>query len=115
MVFLISDFFDTDYVDSLRTLARRHDVIALVLVDPADLVLPDLGIVRFAAAEGESAQVVDTGSAELRARYAESATERAAERRRLLATAGVDEVEIRLAEDLAAPIARYFRLRALRR
>jgi uncharacterized protein (DUF58 family) len=115
VVFLISDFFDTDYVDSLRTLARRHDVIALVLVDPADLVLPDLGIVRFAAAEGESAQVVDTGSAELRARYAESATERAAERRRLLATAGVDEVEIRLAEDLAAPIARYFRLRALRR
>ncbi len=115
VVFVISDFFDAGYVDSLRTLARRHDVIALVLVDPADLELPDLGIVRFAGAEGERPQILDTGSAELRRRYAESAAERAAKRHRLLATAGVDEVEIRLDEDLVTPIARYFRLRAMRR
>ena len=115
VVFLISDFFDSDYVDSLRTLARRHDVIALVLVDPVDLELPDLGIVRFAVAEGGATQLVDTGSAQLRRRYAESAAERAVQRRRLLATAGVDEVEIRLDEDLVEPIAHYFRLRAMRR
>ena len=115
VVFLISDFFDNDYVDSLRNLARRHDVIALVLVDPIDLELPDLGIVRFAGAEGGPRQVVDTGSAGVRRRYAESAAQRAVERHRLLATAGVDEVEIRLDEDLVSPIARYFRLRAMRR
>ncbi|MDA0351426.1 MAG: DUF58 domain-containing protein [Chloroflexi bacterium] len=115
VVFLISDFFDTGYVDSLRTLGRRHDVIALVLVDPTDLALPDLGIVRFAGAEGEPGQLVDTSSGALRARYAQVAAERAAERRRTLAAAGVDEVEIHLDGDLVAPIARFFRTRAMRR
>jgi uncharacterized protein (DUF58 family) len=115
VVFLISDFFDAGYVDSLRTLARRHDVIALVLVDPADVELPDLGIVRFAGAEGEPSQLVDTGNTAVRRRYAEQAAERAAERRHQLALAGVDEVELRLDEDLVAPIARYFRARAMRR
>ena len=116
VVFLVSDFIDQDYVDSLRRLARQHDVIALALVDPADLELPNLGIVQFAGAEGESGElVVDTASAELRRRYAIAATERAAERRRLLATAGVDEIEIRLDQDLVGPLARYFRMRAMRR
>lgn len=115
VVFLISDFLDEGYVDSLRTLARRHDVIALVLVDPADEELPDLGIVRFAGAEDGAAQIVDTGNAGLRSRYAAAAVDRAAERRRLLATAGVDEVEIRLDGNLVDPIARYFRTRAMRR
>ena len=115
VVFLISDFFDEGYVDALRSLSRRHDVIALVLVDPADQELPDLGIVRFADAEGGSSQIVDTASPALRRRYADAAAERAAERRHRLSTAGVDEVEIRMDEDLAAPIARYFRTRAMRR
>lgn len=115
VVFLISDFVDANYLDSLRTLARRHDVIALALVDPADQRLPDLGIVRFAGAEEGAAQLVDTSSPALRQRYAEAAAERAAERRRLLASAGVDEVEIKLEENLVEPIARYFRLRAMRR
>ena len=115
VVFLISDFFDGGYEDSLRTLARRHDVIALVLVDPADLELPDLGIVRVAAAEGGRAELVDSASARVRERYAEAALAQAEERRRSLASAGVDEVEIRLDGDLVAPIARFFRQRALRR
>jgi len=115
VVFVISDFLDDGYVDSLRTLSRRHDVIALVLVDPADLALPDLGIVRFAGAESGGAQVVDTSSPALRRRYEDAAADRATERRRLLAAAGVDEVEIRLDEDLVTPIARYFRMRAMRR
>ena len=115
VVFLISDFLDEGYVDALRSLARRHDVIALVLVDPADRELPDLGIVRFAAAEDGAARIVDTASPALRERYATAATERAAERRRQLALAGVDEVEVRLDGNLVDPIARYFRLRAMRR
>ena len=115
VVFLISDFFDDGYADALRALSRRHDVIALVLVDPADLELPDLGIVHFGPAEGGAPRLLDTGSAAVREQYAVAARERVALRRRLLAAAGVDEVELRLDEDLVASIARYFRLRAMRR
>jgi uncharacterized protein (DUF58 family) len=115
VVFLISDFFDDDYADALRALSRRHDVIALVLVDSADLELPDLGIVRFAPAEGGPPRVLDSGSTAVRQQYAEAAQARVASRQRLLAFADVDEVELHVDRDLVAPIARYFRLRARRR
>jgi uncharacterized protein (DUF58 family) len=115
VVFLISDFFDDGYADALRALSRRHDVIALTLVDPTDLELPDLGIVRFAPAEGGPSSLLDTSSTAVRRQYAEAAQERIAARRQLLAAAAVDEVELRLDQDLVAPIARYFRFRAMRR
>jgi uncharacterized protein (DUF58 family) len=115
VVFFISDFFDDGYTDALRALSRRHDVIALTLVDPADLELPNLGIVRFAPAEGGTSRLLDTGSIAVRQQYSNAAQERSAMRRQFLATAGVDEVELRLDEDLIDPIARYFRLRAMRR
>jgi hypothetical protein len=51
----------------------------------------------------------------VRERYAVAARTRAQWRRELLASAGVDSVEIRVGEDVIAPVAAYFRLRALRR
>ena len=115
IVFLISDFFDDGYADALRALSRRHDVIALSLVDPADLELPNLGLVRLAPAEGGTPRLLDTASAAVRRNYAAAARDRIARRRHLLTSAGVDEIELRLDQDLVAPIARYFRLRAMRR
>jgi uncharacterized protein (DUF58 family) len=115
VVFVISDWFDTGYAQSLRALARRHDVVALVLVDPVDLELPDLGIVELEAAEGGARVLVDSSDRRVRERYAAAARERAARRHELLAVAGVDEVTIRLDADLVEPIAAYFRQRARQR
>lgn len=115
IVFLISDFVDRDYEQSLRTLARRNDVIALPLLDPRDRLLPDLGIVEFEDAESSARVLVDTGDAAFRARYVAAAEERARTRSRILAAAGVDEVPIRLDADVVAPLTAYFRLRASRR
>jgi uncharacterized protein (DUF58 family) len=115
VVFIISDWFDTGFAQSLRALARRHDVVALVLVDPVDLALPDLGIVELQAAEGGARLLVDASDRQVRERYAAAARERTERRHELLAIAGVDEVEIRLDRDVIDPLAAYFRLRAGRR
>jgi hypothetical protein len=58
---------------------------------------------------------VDSSDRQVRERYAAAASERAARRHDLLAIAGVDEVEIRLDQDIIEPVAAYFRLRAGRR
>ena len=115
IVFLISDFIDRDYEQALRTLARRNDVIALTLVDPLDLAIPDLGLVEFEDAETGTRAVVDTSDATFRERYAAAAEERARTRRAVLASANVDEVQIRLDEDALLPVLAYFRQRAARR
>ncbi len=37
IIFILSDFFDKDYEHSLGTLARKHEIIPLVIQDPIEL------------------------------------------------------------------------------
>lgn len=112
LVFLISDFLDDGYVRALRDLARRHEVLAVSIVDPLDLALPDAGLVEVADAEGGGRILVDSSDAGLRARYAEAARRRADDRREALQSAGVDEIEVRTDADAEEPVMTYFRARA---
>ena len=112
VVFVISDFLDTGYEEALRGLARRHEVVALALVDPVDGALPDLGMVAVADAETGERLWVDTGDARVRARYAEAAAARAEARHRAIASCGVEEITIPITGDVIAPLAAYFRRRA---
>lgn len=115
IVVFISDFYDSGYEQSLRTLARRHEVIALTLTDPLDLELPDLGLVEVEDAERGGRMLIDTSDRGLRRRYAEAARARLRDRRTTLISSGVDEVPIRLDEDLVRPLVSYFRSKAARR
>ena len=115
VVFLISDFADRGYDQALRTLARRHEVIALPLIDPLDLELPDLGLVEVEDAEHGTRRLVDTSDIEFRREYAAAPAELARLRSATLAAAAVDEVPLRLDQDLARPLVRYFRARAAHR
>ncbi len=111
-VFMISDFIASGYEESLRGLARRHEVIAITLIDPLDVTLPDVGIVEVVDAERSGHVLLDSSSARVRDAYAEAAVTRAARRKRSLATAGVDEIEVFLDRDVTVPLVAYFRRRA---
>ncbi|MEI7925044.1 MAG: DUF58 domain-containing protein [Chloroflexota bacterium] len=112
VVFVISDFLDAGYEEALRGLARRHEVVALVLVDPVDGAIPNMGMVAVADAETGERMWVDTGDARVRERYAEAAAARAEARRRAIASCGVEEITIPISGDVIAPLAAYFRRRA---
>ena len=120
IVFLISDLLDSGYEQSLRTLARRHQVVAVTLVDPLDMALPDIGLVEVEDAERGERLLLDSSDPRLRRRYAQAARARAQARRTALSAAGVDEVEVRLGERVPEegylqPLVSYFRRRAARR
>jgi uncharacterized protein (DUF58 family) len=115
VVFLLSDFFDSDFEQSLTTLARRHEVIALSLIDPLDRVLPDIGLVELEAAETGERLLLDSSDATVRERYAAAAKVRSERRRRALTSAGVDEIEIPIGGDTVGPVIGYFHRRALSR
>jgi len=96
VVFLISDFLDVGLVDdpSVRMLGRKHDVIALVLNDPRELELPNVGVVALEDAETGRIAYVDTGDRRLREEYAGSARRRRTERRQALARMKIDSVDL---------------------
>jgi uncharacterized protein (DUF58 family) len=112
VVLLISDFLDGGYESSLQTLARKHEVIALPLIDPLDLALPDLGLIEVEDAEHGRRMLVDTSSAAMRERYAAQGRAHTARREEALTRAGVDEIPIHLERDAVEPVAAYFRRRA---
>lgn len=112
VIFLISDFLDDGYEAALQTLARRHEVIALTLIDSLDEALPDLGLIELEDIERGRRLLVDTGDERTREAYAERARARTLRRQDTLARAGVDEIAIRLDRDAVDPVSAYFRRRA---
>ncbi len=96
VVFLISDFLDVSLVDdpAVRMLGRKHDVIALVLNDPREIELPNVGVVALEDAETGRLAHVDTGDRRLREEYASTGRRRRTERRQALARMKIDSVDL---------------------
>ena len=66
VLFLVSDFLADGWRPVLGRLARRHDVIAVQLVDPRERELPDVGTVALQDAETGAWCWVDTTSPRVR-------------------------------------------------
>jgi len=61
LVFVISDFIsDVDWEPELKRLNHRHEVVAMRIVDPMELDLPDLGLVLVEDAETGEQLLADT-------------------------------------------------------
>jgi len=114
VVFVLSDFLDAACRAALRIAARRHDVIAVVLDDPRERELPDVGLVELEEAETGRRMVVDTGSKRVRDAFAAQAAAARAERGRMLRGADVDVVTIDTARPYAEALLRFFRMRERR-
>lgn len=114
-VFVVSDFIsEPDWEKPLGELARRHDVVAVRLLDPLERELPDLGLLTMRDAETGEQLLVDTHDAGFRARFARIAAEREATLRASLARAGVDTLELATDDDLADAVLRFVDLRKRR-
>ena len=111
-VFLVSDFWASGFEDSLRTVARRHDCIAVRLRDPRETDLPAAGLVRWRDAETGRAVVVDTSAEAVRRQLRERAARFDRDLERTLHAAGVDIVDIDATASYVEPLQRFFALRA---
>jgi uncharacterized protein (DUF58 family) len=71
LVFVLSDFIgDPGWDRALGMLAHRHEVVVVRVVDPAELRLPDVGLILVADAETGEQVLVDTSDPLLRKRLA---------------------------------------------
>jgi uncharacterized protein (DUF58 family) len=71
LVFVMSDFIgEPGWERPLAMLTHRHEVVVIRVVDPAELELPDLGLILVEDAETGEQLLVDTSDPLLRARLA---------------------------------------------
>jgi uncharacterized protein (DUF58 family) len=114
VVFVLSDFLDAGAERALRIASRRHDVIAVVLDDPRERELPDVGLVELEEAETGERYVVDTSDARLRKAFAETAAAARGARDRWLHAANVDAIMITTDRPYTEALLRFFRMRERR-
>ncbi|WP_329084450.1 DUF58 domain-containing protein [Streptosporangium sp. NBC_01469] len=102
LVVVLSDFIgDGDWERSLQRLARRHEVVALRIVDTADDVLPEAGLIVVEDAETGEQLVVDSADPLLRVRFRAAVDARDAKLEAGMRRAGVPVHRIDTDRDLA--------------
>jgi len=111
IVLCVSDFFDDGYASMLRAVSRRHDTVAVEIVDPREENLPNVGLLDLTDAETGDTVTIDTRSEQARLEYERAARERREKTKALFRRTQVGHVPIRTDEDYVEPLVEFFRRR----
>ncbi len=114
VVFLISDFQTPDFSRELTVTGRRHDLIAVPIVDPREEELPNVGRLRLEDAETGEQIEIDTSDRRMRAEYAHLIQKRRADLVKNLLRKRIDSIELRTDQDYVPALRTFFKTRERR-
>jgi hypothetical protein len=114
VAFVISDFFASGYERALALAGAKHDVIPVVLLDPRDESLPDVGLASFEDWETGEAVLVDTGDKRVRDHYEKTMRRTRVERSALFKKLALDECIVWTDRPFVDPLRQLFARRAKR-
>ncbi len=116
LVVVVSDFLDSGpWQRPLARLATRHEVVAVEVLDPRELSLPNVGVITLTDPETGGQREVQTGKASVRKAYAEAAAQQRVDIADHLRKSGVGHVQLRTDEDWLMALAKFIINRRKRR
>lgn len=108
LIFVISDFISAPgWESALSLLNQRHEVVVVRLYDPAEMDLPDVGVMVMEDAETGGQLYVDTHDKKFRKRFQEAMQLREADLKNAFKRAGVDVLPLSTQDDLVRAIVRF--------
>lgn len=108
IAFILSDFLDANYEDSLRVASKKHDVVGMKLYDKMDRTLPDAGLLQVQDAETGERKWIDSSSEFVRYSYEQEFFRVTAYSTQAFKKAGSDLLHIRTDEDYVKILQRFF-------
>lgn len=114
VVFVISDFLADDFSKPLTVAGRRHDVVAMPIIDPGEEHLPDVGRITFEDAETGEQIEIDTSSRVVRNQFAAEQVRRGKTLNKLFRTRGLDVVSLATNADYLIALRTFFARRERR-
>ena len=114
IVFLISDFLTEDYEKALQVTNKKHDVIAIDIIDPREVQMPNVGFIELEDAETGETVLVDTSNSQIRSSFFSRSEQDRLRREKFFKSIGVDNINIYTDRSYVEPITRFFRMRAKR-
>ncbi len=114
VAFVLSDFYTSGYERALSLAAARHDVIPILLLDPRDEELADVGLTTFEDFETGESVLVDTSDRKVREHYRQAMLKLRTGQIRLFRKLGLDHCVVRTDQPYIRPIRDLFNRRAKR-
>ena len=111
VVFLISDFLDEGYLRSLKIANKKHDLITIQLLDPAELELPDMGLLKVEDPETGERFWIDTASKKSMKQLRKEISIKQSNFRKEIKKSGIDLISISTDEDFVDPLMSFFKSR----
>jgi len=112
--FVVSDFFDQDYLTAMRTANRKHDVIAVHVSDPRERDIPNVGLVTLRDPETGRHALYDTSSPGFRRSFQQAAEQHAVELQQRFRSSGIDFITIDPSGSVVDPLVKFFHARERR-
>ncbi|NVK51852.1 MAG: DUF58 domain-containing protein [Flavobacteriaceae bacterium] len=109
IVFLLSDFMDDNYGQTLKIAGRKHDVTGIKIYDKHDEEIPNLGIVPMLDAESNNIQLVNTSSKTIRRNYKANALRLDTYFKKTFSRAGAGALSTRVDENYVKKLLGYFK------
>ena len=111
IIFIISDFLDKDYENSMQLLAKKHDVIALRIIDRGEMELPNAGLLHLHDPETGARFSVNTSSRTIREKYRKTVLEQEASLTEKFKKIKVDLVSLQTDKPYAPELMKFFKFR----
>lgn len=109
ITFLMSDFVTAPFEKPLLMSARRHDLVGVQVFDPADRVLPQVGLLQVQDAESGAQMWIDTDDKALRNQYAQQFQRHSDYCRQAFSKSGASLMTIRTDQDYVKALQLYFK------
>ncbi|RMG35510.1 MAG: DUF58 domain-containing protein [Methanobacteriota archaeon] len=113
-VFLISDFLAEGYENDLRIANKRHDLVAIHILDPLEEKLPPVGLIELEDLETGEVILLDTSVRHIRERISEKTQAEKQKLEQFFKSIGMDYIDIYTDRPYVGPLTRFFRMRARR-
>lgn len=112
VVFLISDFLtESNYKDALKIANKKHDLVALRIIDKTEIEIPKVGLIKLKDNESSKMMWVDTNDHAFRKQFAVNHLKFEDELKETFAKAGVDATKILTHESYIKPLMNLFKNR----
>jgi len=113
--FIISDFIAADYKRAMQIANKRHDLIAVIMKDPREEEMPDIGIVSLEDAESGEMLMIDTADRNIRKGFSVLAQKKHAETLKLLRSINIDSIIVDTSKPYIRPFILFFKKRERKR
>ncbi|MDP8201683.1 MAG: DUF58 domain-containing protein [Candidatus Tenebribacter burtonii] len=111
IIFVVSDFLDTDYLDSLKILAKKHDVIALRIQDSAEYKMSNAGLLHLQDPETGKTFTINSSNQKLREKYNKAIIKQETELKQQFRKLKIDLITLSTDKPYAPELMKFFKFR----